>query len=290
MEKWDGKTKGSLWGYKFFIFIIRAFGLNVSYFFCRFVSYYYILFAKTPREGLIQFYTIGFGYSRSKARKMAITNFYNFGQTLIDRIAMLSNKKNAFTHTFNNEVVLREMNNNAQGGILISGHLGNWENAGNLIHERITNTINIVMLDAEVEKIKKFMKMKTGGSNYNLIPLKKDDMSHLILIHKALKRNELVAIHADRVTSDGKFFEMDFLKGKAKFPMGPFILAEKFNVPTTFVYAAKGSKFHYDLYATDPITEKTSAEEIAKKYVKHLESMVEKYPTQWFNFYNYYAD
>lgn len=290
MEKWDGKTKGSLWGYKFFIFIIRTFGLNVSYFFCRFVSYYYILFAKTPREGLIQFYSIGFGYSKRQARKLAITNFYNFGQTLIDRIAMLSNKKNAFTHSFNNEIVLREMNDNKKGGILISGHVGNWENAGNLIHERITNTINIVMLDAEVEKIKAFMEMKTGGSNYNLIPLKKDDMSHLILIHQALKRNELVAIHADRITSDGKYFEMDFLKGKAKFPMGPFILAEKFNVPTTFVYAAKGSKFHYDLYATDPIIEKTSAEDIAKKYVKHLESMVEKYPTQWFNFYNYYAD
>lgn len=290
MEKWDGKTKGSLWGYKFFIFIIRAFGLNVSYFFCRFVSYYYILFAKTPREGLIQFYQIGFGFSRRKARKFAIVNFYNFGQTLIDRIAMFSNKKKAFTHTFNNEIVLRQMNENGEGGILISGHVGNWENAGNLIHERITNTINIVMLDAEVEKVKKFMEMKTGGSKYNLIPIKKDSMSHLILIHQALKRKEFVAIHADRIMEESKFFEFPFLKGHAKFPMGPFILAEKFQVPITFVYAAKGSKFHYDLFATDPIRDKLTASEIAQKYVAHLESMVERYPTQWFNFYKYYAD
>ncbi len=290
MEKWDGKTKGSLWGYKFFVFIIRAFGLNVSYFFCYFVSYYYILFAKVPRNGLIQFYTVGFGYTPKKARKLAIQNFYNFGQTLIDRIAMLSNKRKAFTHTFNNEIVLREMNDNQKGGILISGHVGNWENAGNLIHERITTKINIVMMDAEVEKIKKFMEMKTGGSNYNLIPIKKDELSHLILIHQALKRNELVAIHADRTTSDIKSFEFDFLKGKAQFPVGPFQMAEKFNVPISFVYAAKASKFHYDLYATDPIVEKMPAEEIAQKYVKHLESMVEKYPTQWFNFYKYYAD
>ena len=77
---------------------------------------------------------------------------------------MMSSKKKAFTYTFNNEKVLREMSNNQKGGILISAHLGNWENAGNLIHQRITSTINIVMLDAEVKKIKSFLELKTGGT------------------------------------------------------------------------------------------------------------------------------
>ena len=39
---------------------------------------------------------------------------------------MMSSKKKAFTYTFNNEKVLREMSNNQKGGILISAHLGNW--------------------------------------------------------------------------------------------------------------------------------------------------------------------
>ena len=289
MEKWDGKTKGSLWGYKFFIFIIRTFGIRVSYFFCYFVSFYYILFAKTQKEALIQFYTVGLGNSRKEAKKLAFTNFYNFGQTLIDRVAMLTNKQSKFTHTFNNEKVLRELNDNKKGGILISGHVGNWENAGNLIHDRITSKINIVMLDAEVEKVKSFMEMKTGGSNYNIIPIK-DDMSHLILIHRALKRCEFVALHADRISPGSKNVELDFLNSKAEFPIGPFILAQKFKAPITFVYAAKANKFHYDLYATDPLENVTSEMEVAEAYVKQLEKMVKKYPTQWFNFYKYYAD
>lgn len=289
MEKWDGKTKGSLWGYKFFIFIIKTFGIRVSYFFCYFVSFYYILFAKTQKEALIQFYTVGFGYSEKEAQKLAFKNFYNFGQTLIDRVAMLTNKQKAFTHTFNNEKVLRELNEQNKGGILISGHVGNWENAGNLIHDRITSKINIVMMDAEVAKVKSFMEMKTGGSNYNIIPIK-DDMSHLILIHRALKRNELIALHADRVSLGSKNIELNFLNSKTKFPIGPFILAQKFKVPITFVYAAKASSFHYDLYATDPIENMESENDIAQAYVSHLETMVKKYPTQWFNFYKYYAD
>jgi predicted LPLAT superfamily acyltransferase len=289
MEKWDGKTKGSLWGYKFFIFIIKTFGIRVSYFFCYFVSFYYILFAKTQKDALIQFYTVGLGHSKKQAKKLAFKNFYNFGQTLIDRVAMLTNKQNAFTHTFNNEKVLRELNEKQQGGILISGHVGNWENAGNLIHDRITSKINIVMLDAEVAKVKSFMELKTGGSNYNIIPIK-EDMSHLILIHRALKRNEFIALHADRVSPGSKNIELDFLNSKTEFPIGPFILAKKFKVPITFVYAAKASNFHYDLYATDPLENMTSEKEIAQAYVSNLETMVKKYPTQWFNFYKYYAD
>lgn len=288
MEKWDGKTKGSLLGYRFFIFCIHTFGISVSYFFCYFVSIYFVLFGKKHRDGLIQFYSVGFGYSRKKARKLTYRNFYNFGKSLIDRIAMMSSKKRHFTYSFNNEKVLREMSDNQKGGILISGHLGNWENAGNLIHERITNTINIVMLDAEVEKIKSFLELKTGGPKYNLIPIK-NDLSHLIIIHKALKRNELIALHADRTSEGAKALELDFLKGKANFPIGPFILAQKFKVPITFVYAVKTTKFHYELYATDPL-EGLDAENIARKYVKHLEEMVLKYPTQWFNFYKYYVD
>ena len=145
-----------------------------------------------------------------------------------------------------------------------------------------------VMLDAEKEKIKVFLENKTGGQKYNLIPIK-DDLSHLILMHRALKRNEFIAIHADRVSEVGKNIELKFLKSKTEFPLGPFILAHKFKAPITFVYAAKASKFHYELYATDPLTVTNSPEEVAQKYVTHLESMVYKYPTQWFNFYNYYA-
>ena len=289
MEKWDGKTKGTLWGYKFFIFCIRVFGLNVSYFFCHIVSAYYVFFAKKQRNGLIQFYRLGLHLSPKEARKLTFKNFYNFGQTLIDRIAMQTNKRKAFTHTFNNERVLKEMHENQQGGILISGHLGNWENAGNLIHQRITSTINIVMLDAEVEKIKSYLQQKTGGPKYNLIPIK-NDMSHLILMHQALRRNELIAIHADRISEQGKTIDLNFLGKRAKFPAGPFIMAHKFKVPITFVYAVKGSRFHYELFATDPIKESNSEVEIAEQYVQHLETMVRKYPAQWFNFYKYYAD
>lgn len=288
-KKWDGKTKGSLLGYKFFVFCIRFFGVKLSYFFCIWVSGYFVLFASKQRNGLIQFYKKGFEYSTSKSILTSALNFYRFGQVLIDRIALKTKRKRIFTHSFDNERALLDIKEMGKGGFLISGHVGNWENAGNLIGERITSKINILMLDAEVEKIKHFLNEKTEKAKYNLIPLK-DDMSHLILIHQALKRNELIALHADRTLEGQKTFEFPFLKGRAAFPSGPFIMAHKFKVPITFVFAIKTSFTHYQLNATVPILHSSSPEEIAKKYVHRLEEMVKKAPEQWFNFYDYYAN
>lgn len=289
MSKWDGKSKGSLWGYKFFVYLVKIAGLRVSYLFCYPVAFYYLLFMKNEREGLIQYYQVGLGQSYKEAKKNSFRNFYEFGQNLIDRVAMATRHKSKFTHNFNNEIVLRNLQKEGKGGILISAHLGNWEIAGNLIHDRITSTINILMLDAEVEKIKSFMEMQTGGPKYNLIPIK-DDLSHLILIHKALKRNELIALHADRIGDENtKSILLPFLNSEAKFPLGPFIIGHKFKVPVTFVYAVKTSNTHYELFATDPLIDQESEVEISKQYVEVLEEKVKKYPTQWFNFYKYYA-
>ena len=98
---------------------------------------------------------------------------------------------------------------------------------------------------------------------YNLIPLK-NDMSHLVLIHQALKRNELIALHADRVMAGQKTISVNFLKSVAKFPAGPFIMAHKFKVPITFVFAVKGKGTHYNLCATTPVSDYNSPEEIAE--------------------------
>lgn len=288
-KKWDGKTKGSLLGYKFFVLCIRFLGVRFSYFFCIWVSGYFVLFARKQRNALVKFYKQGFGYTNTRALRTATSNFYRFGQVLIDRIALKTNRKKIFTHSFDNEKALVEMHAMGKGGFLFSGHVGNWENAGNLIGERITSKINILMLDAEVEKIKHFLDKNTEQAKYNLIPLK-EDMSHLILIHQALKRNELIALHADRTLEGQKKMEFQFLNGRASFPAGPFIMAHKFKVPITFVFAVKTSSTHYQLSATEPILESASPEEIAAKYVARLEEMVKGSPEQWFNFYDFYAN
>lgn len=287
MSRWDGKTKGSLTGYKIFLFFINTLGLGFAYGLLRVVTYYYYLFAAKPRRALLDFYQNTLHIAGPDARKMARKNFYVFGQTLVDRAAFLLGKDRQFSHVFENEQYLIDIRDAGRGGILLSAHVGNWETAGNLLKGRITPTINIVMLDAEVENIKKYMDLSTGGSRFKVIAIK-DDLSHIISIRNALVNNEFVAIHADRYLEGAKYIEMDFLGRKAKFPYGPFVIASKFNAPVTFVFAAKDGKYSYHLSSTKPIEGKMKPEEIARLYVEELERKVKAFPEQWFNYFNFF--
>lgn len=287
--KWSGRTKGSLLGYKFFVFCIRLFGVRFSYFFCFWVSGYFLFFAREQTKALFRFYLNGMQYPKWKAIKVTAKNYYRFGQVLIDRIALKTLRKKYFSHTFENEEVLHQMREKGKGGFLISAHVGNWENAGNLVGERIASKINIIMLDAEVEKIKGFIAKNTEEDNFSIIPIK-EDMSHLVLIHNALKRNEFIAVHADRFIEGHKFYNIPFFNGVAQFPAGPFILAHRFKVPVTFVFGLKIPTFSYALSATDLMENLISPEEIAKNFVKRLEDIVRKTPEQWFNFFEFYGN
>ncbi len=287
MSRWDGKTKGSLTGYKIFLFFINTLGLGFAYGLLRVVTYYYYLFAAKPRKALLDFYQNTLHIAAPDARKMARKNFYIFGQTLVDRAAFLLGKDRQFSHIFENEQYLIDIRDAGRGGILLSAHVGNWETAGNLLKGRITPTINIVMLDAEVENIKKYMDLSTGGSRFKVIAIK-DDLSHIISIRNALVNNEFVAIHADRYLEGARYIEMDFLGRKAKFPYGPFVIASKFNAPVTFVFAAKDGKYSYHLSSTKPIEGKMKPEEIAELYVEELERKVKAFPEQWFNYFNFF--
>ncbi|QRR00938.1 LpxL/LpxP family acyltransferase [Dyadobacter sandarakinus] len=289
MSRWDGKTRGSLTGYKIFLYFIRTFGLGAAYGLLKIVTFYYYLFAARPRAALKSFYSQALQITGREAQQLIRRNFYVFGQTLVDRAAFLLGKENEFRIRFENEQYLINIREEGKGGILLSAHLGNWETAGNLLRGRITASINVVMLDAEVESIKKFMDVSTGGSRFRIIAIK-DDLSHVIAIRNALINNELIAIHADRYMEGARFLEVDFLGNKAKLPMGPFVIASKFDAPVTFVFAAKDGSRSYHLSATQPVYGRMKPQEMALLYVAELEKKVRDYPEQWFNYFNFFSE
>ena len=75
---------------------------------------------------------------------------------------------------------------------------------------------------------------------------------HIYQISEALQKNEFVCIHADRFIEGNRTVKMDFLGKAADFPVGPFVLAARLQVPVSFVFALKESKLHYHFYASQP--------------------------------------
>ncbi|HET6244605.1 MAG: lysophospholipid acyltransferase family protein [Bacteroidetes bacterium] len=290
MPQWQGKSKGGSAGYKFFVFLIKTFGISFSYFFLRFVTLYYFFFSAETSRHILDFYQNKLKFSWFRSRIKLYQNYYMLGQTLIDKIAVMAKIPTNFSFDFDGEHNLREMVSLKKGGLLLSGHAGNWEAAGHLL-QRLNTRINIVMYDGEDAQIKKYMDEVTGQKTFQIIFVK-EDLSHIYKINQALASNELVCIHADRFLPENKTLSTEFFGSLARFPEGPFLLALKLKVPIVYVYAFKESNSHYHFYSTKIKYfyqhNGDSIQSVLNDFALDFQGMVKKYPEQWFNYYDFW--
>jgi len=290
-QSWEGRSKGNRLGYSIFIWLLRVGGIRPAYFLLRFVAFYYFLCSSSFKHIYSLFHKkLGYNWWGSLTR--VYRNYYLFGQTLIDKIVVMSGLKVPYTFVFEGEHYIEEIMAAGKGGILISAHIGNYELAG-YYFKRLPVKVNIIMVDNEQEQIKQYLEsVMSDRSKLNIITIK-DDLSHIYEINNALKNNELIAIHADRFVKGSKTISGNFLGEEALFPMGPFVLATTFKVPVSCVFCVKESATHYHL-STAPPKEYTGNKQTAipaalNDYITELEKKVKQYPEQWFNYYNFWA-
>jgi predicted LPLAT superfamily acyltransferase len=294
VASWKGKTRGGIAGYKIFFALLKYTGLPFAYFLLRFVALYFFLFLPKAFKAIYPFYRKRFLFGFFHSLLMVYKNYYVFGQVLLDKVAVMAGFPVKFSFTYEGEEHLRKMVEDGTGGLLISAHAGNFEMAGNML-ERLETEVNIIMFDAEHEKIKDYLDSVTRRK-FNVIAIKEDN-SHIYEINKAFREKQIVCIHGDRFVKGSKTIPIEFLGERAYFPTGPFYLAMKFSVPVSFVFAMKDSASHYHFFATPPrlyqqqgLQQKRdqTIQTIIKDYIYVLEHTIRKYPAQWFNYYNFW--
>ena len=100
-------------------------------------------------------------------------------------------------------------------------------------------------------------------------------------------------MHADRFLEGNKTLIANFLGEPARFPMGPFLLASKFKVPVSYVFAVKESNLHYHLFSSpvkdySAVAKNDIMQQMLNEYVAEIEKKITKYPEQWFNYYDFW--
>ncbi len=290
MPRWQGKSRGTTLGYRIFVSVLKRFGVLPAYFLLRFVAFYYFLFSYGSSKHIFAYYNRKHGYNKIRSLLLVYQNYYLFGQTMIDKVVLMSGLPHRFSFDFDGEHYLRKMIDGGRGGLLLSAHIGNWEAAGHLLN-RLNTRFNIVVFDGEHQKIKQYMEQVTGAKNFNVIVLR-NDLSHVYEIMDAFKNNEIVCMHADRFVEGNKTITANLLGSDAEFPAGPFVIATRLKVPVSFVFAMKESDQHYHFYATKPKEYLKSSgkeiQDICNEYVLAMEEQVRRYPVQWFNYYKFW--
>ena len=291
MPAWKGKSKGARLGYRIFVNILKVGGVIPAYLLLRVVAFYYLIFSYKSSKHIFNYFYKRHGYGVAKSVYKVYQNYNLLGQSIIDKVVVMSGIKNKFTFNLDGINNLHKIASLKRGGLLLTAHIGNWEAASHLLND-INCRINIVTFDGEDPGIKEYLESITGKSGINFIQIK-DDMSHIFKISEAFLENELVCLPADRFLEGTKTVSVKFLGAEAKFPLGPFLLACKFKVPVSFVYGMKESTYHYHFFASDikeyPDMEmEAMSEQILFDFVDYMENKVKKYPEQWYNYYNFW--
>ena len=291
MSSWHGRSRGTKLGYRIFVWILKYFGVQSGYFLLRFVTFYYFLFSYSASRSLYFIYHRKLKFSRLDAIIKIYKNYYLLGQSIIDKVVLMSGIKNKFSFYFDGEEHLKTIAQMQRGGLLLSAHIGNWDIAGQLFN-RLESVINIVLFDGEHQQIKQYLDGVTGKRSVNIIVIK-NDLSHIYEITDAFKRNELVCMHADRFIEGNKTLTAGFMGDDARFPMGPFLLAAKFKVPVSFVFAVKETPVHYHFFASaiknyDGLGKEAAMQEMLEDFAKSMETKLKQYPEQWFNYYHFW--
>ena len=289
MSQWDGKSKGTLLGYKIFVFFIQKLGIRTAYGLLIFVAAYYFLFSPKSFRAIYAYLREGQGFAVWSAFWGVYRVYFVFGQTIIDKVAIGAGMRNRFSYEFDGIEVLQEVLAEKKGGVLISAHVGNFEIAEKFFADiDLDLQINMVAVDQERTVIKAYIESISGKPQVKFIHIK-PDLSHVFAIHEALAKNELICFTGDRFVEGAKTLKFPFLGKEAAFPAGPFHIASRLSVPVIFVYVMREQGWHYHLYARraegikrrDPMS-------ILKAYVVSVEGLVKRYPRQWFNFFDFW--
>lgn len=288
-KSWSGKTDGTPWMQRSLIVIYRAVGLRPMYAVMGLVIPFYMLFRHKSYLAAYRFFRERMRCGRLKSFVSVYRNHYVFGQIILDRFAAYAGKK--FRLCMDGYDKFLRMADGEDGFIMLSSHVGNYEMAGyTLVSEK--KPFKALVYGGETATVMENRLRILGHNHISLVPIS-GDMSHVFIMSDALSKGEILSMSGDRVVGS-KTVECSFFGGKAKFPAGPFALAAQRDARMLAVFVMKESVDSYHVRIREVSIDgngETKRERIgllAQRFASELESIVRKYPTQWFNYYNFW--
>lgn len=297
VRPWEGRSRGTALGHLVFFWVLRAVGRWPAYVLLFPVSFYFLFAARPAVRASCEFLERVCGPTGNLGVLWrTYKHFLVFSQTLLDKaIGQVWGGKAFDWVSEGGDKVIASVEPGKRGALFLSAHVGNYE-LGGALYSYGDIPINVVMVDTEAEAIRtvheRFAKepfpLKIIVTNKSAFPS--------LQILSALRSGELVALAGDRVI-DNHWVWCDFLGKKAPFPTGPFMMAAAAKVPVILTFGFKTGPKSYHFLAEEPravdLPRRGRAEALAKHarwYAQRLEHYARRYPYQWFNYYDFWAE
>ncbi|MDD6892534.1 MAG: acyltransferase [Bacteroidales bacterium] len=264
--------------------------MGFAYCLLAFVVPYFIIFAPSQTSA-------SWHYQRRRLHRGVLrslvglySHYFNFGQALIDKMAMTAGAAGSFSFEYDNYDKALEIVGRHEGAIFIGAHIGNWEVASHFFGE-YGKDISVVMYQNEDRDIKKLLEEMYGTLPFKPIAINVDPLGAMLEIKASLNSGGYVCFDGDRYVDRNSAVPREFLGGKVMIPEGPYRIASKCRVPVIFFYAMreKGRRYRF-IFEEMPLGSFKGPDGLIDAYLDSLADKVKRYPMQWFNFYDFWED
>ncbi len=169
-----------------------------------------------------------------------------------------------------------------KGVIVVSGHFGNWEMAGEFIASKGIRVGAIVKRQRN-PYVNDYIENRRKGSKIHLIYKKRSFRG----IVKELKNGSAIAFLSDQAANK-QGIKLNFLGRPASVNIGAAKLALKFSVPIVFCYSLRepdnslSLHFHKPIFIEELDGNQKNVNYITQALNNEIENVVKKYPENWF--------
>ncbi|MDD3738071.1 MAG: hypothetical protein PHP31_02095 [Lentimicrobiaceae bacterium] len=292
-DTWQGKTQISKISYNLSLFFIRNFGVIPGYAIGLVLVPFFLIIHHRETKNTFRYFRRNQQFGVLKSTFSVVKNHILFAFVIADKFAVLSGYKKGFSlKTVDQHIFDDVANNKNSSGLLVQSHVGNSEIVAFFLKSE-NKIIHSLVYGFEAKHIQKHRTELLAKQNTKLIPVV-DPYSHFISIYQAVDNRDLMGVSGDRTYEGSTNIECEFLNNKALFPLNPFQIATKLNLPVIVLFTIRKGYKKYTTYIYrievdgDNLPLKEKSVLLLKEYVKTLETVVKKYPLQWFNYYDFW--
>jgi predicted LPLAT superfamily acyltransferase len=291
------RQRGGRAGNLFFHVLARSgrLGLWASSFFLFWVAGYFVLFAPKGRRASFELaHRLGRGKTLAARVWFCFRQFYGFGRSMYDRMAILSGGAHLFRCDSHGREHLNAAREQGRGVLLLTAHLGNWEAMAQLLGG-LGGRVTLVMYDGISPELRKTFERLAEGRSFRVL-FTDGSPSSAAGILSALAEGDIVGLMGDRVQA-GKGVRASLLGAEIKLPVGPYALAAASGAPLMHVFAVRVGSRRYAFHAFPAETLKFAnrrdkdpdLERWAGAFANRMEEFLRKYPAQWANLYSIWS-
>ena len=283
--------RGSLPLIRFMAWLSVKAGRGASRVLLRAIAFYFFVFGGAARRAARDFLERCLGRRPTLAEQYR--TFFHFAATIHDRVYFVRERY----ELFDIETHGHELLDGPGGALLMGAHFGSFESTracGRGVRRRVA----MAMYGAQAQKLTGVLQALSPHATEDIVAL--GELQSMIRLQQLIEEGAFVGVLADRSFGDEAAIEVDFLGRPAPLPTGPMRMAAALRQRVIFMAGIYRGGNRYELHF-EPIADFTTLEGASRAerdaqvragieaYARRLEHHVRAAPSNWFNFFDFWA-